>query len=64
MPVPRIGPEEARAKVKAGSALLVCAYGEAEKFAQNHLEDALSRQDFEARLPQIAKDTEIIFYCA
>ncbi|KIH76639.1 hypothetical protein SAMN05660860_01782 [Geoalkalibacter ferrihydriticus] len=64
MPVPRISPAEARSKVQNGSGLLVCAYAEPEKFSQNHLEGALSRQDFEARLGEISKDTEIIFYCA
>lgn len=64
MPVPRISPEEARVRVQSGAALLVCAYGEVEKFTRMHLEGAVSRQDFEARLPGLPKDAELIFYCA
>ncbi|WP_305041934.1 rhodanese-like domain-containing protein [Geoalkalibacter sp.] len=64
MPVPRISPEEAARKVESGAALLVCAYAEADKFARMHLAGAISRQDFEARLPGLSKDAELIFYCA
>ncbi|WP_305044370.1 rhodanese-like domain-containing protein [Geoalkalibacter sp.] len=64
MSVPRISPEEARSKVQSGEALLICAYGDAEKFQRMHLEGAVSRQDFETRLTGLAKDTELIFYCA
>ena len=34
----RISPQEARQKVTAGQALLVCAYDDADKFKANHLE--------------------------
>lgn len=64
MPVPRITPEDARRKVQDGKALLVCAYAEPEKFTKNHLQGAISRQEFESRVTNLAKETEIIFYCA
>ena len=60
----RISPQEARQKVTAGQALLVCAYDDADKFKTNHLEGALSFLEFRSRLPGLAKNQEMIFYCA
>jgi hypothetical protein len=60
----RISPQEARQKVTAGQALLVCAYDDADKFKTNHLEGALSFSDLRARLHGLAKNQEMIFYCA
>ena len=60
----RISPKEARDKVTSGSAMLVCAYDNEDKFAANHLEGAISLRDFRARLSSLSKDKEIIFYCA
>jgi len=60
----RISPQEARQKVTAGQALLVCAYDDADKFTTHHLEGALSFSEFRARLPGLAKNQEMIFYCA
>ena len=60
----RISPEETRQKVTSGSALLVCAYDDHEKFKMVHLEDALSFSEFQSRLSSISKDQAIIFYCA
>lgn len=60
----RISPKEARQKVIAGQALLVCAYDDADKFKTNHLEGALSFPEFRSRLPRLAKNQEMIFYCA
>ena len=60
----RISPQEARQKVTAGQALLVCAYDDAEKFKTNHLEGALSFSEFRSRLPELANTQAIIFYCA
>jgi hypothetical protein len=62
--VPRITPEEARAKVSSGQALLVCGYEEPEKFAAMHLEGAISIHEFRKMRPTLHKDREIIFYCA
>jgi hypothetical protein len=60
----RISPQEARQKVTSGSALLVCAYGNKEKFENNHLQDAISYPEFKSQLASLLKDQEIIFYCA
>jgi len=62
--VPRIFPEEAREKVKSGTALLVCAYADEEKFKRNHLEGAITIAELDARRTSLSKDHEIIFYCA
>jgi len=63
MTVPvRTSAEEARQKVTAGSALLVCAYDDEEKFDNNHLQGAISLSEFKAKLPSLAKEQEIIFY--
>ena len=59
----RIPVEEARRKVTSGSALLVCAYDD-EKFKNNHLQGAISLSDFQAKLPSLSTEQEIIFYCA
>ncbi len=59
---PRISPAEAYQKVKAGSALLVCAYPDDETFRKMQLEGAISYREFESRLPGLKKDQEIIFY--
>jgi hypothetical protein len=58
-----IGPEEAYTKLKAGTALLVCAYDSDEKFRAMPLEDAVSLSAFRSRLSSLPKDQEIIFYC-
>jgi len=60
----RISPTEAREKTKEGSALLVCAYDDKNKFEANHLEGAIALSDFRARLASMPTDQEIIFYCA
>ena len=62
--VPRIAVEEARRKVVAGDALLVCAYGDDVKCRQLGLEDSITLSELESRLPALTKDTEIVFYCA
>ena len=65
MTVPiRISAELAREKNMSGEALLVCAYEDADKFEKYHLEGAMTWQNFESKLPSLAKDQPIIFYCA
>jgi rhodanese-related sulfurtransferase len=59
----RIPVEEAHEKVRAGSALLVCAYDDEDKFKKNHLQGAISFGEFKTQLPSLKKDQEIIFYC-
>ena len=60
----RISPQQVRYKVRAGSALLVCAYDDEDKFKNNHLEGAISYAEFKSRLPSLSKVQEIVFYCA
>ena len=60
----RISPQEVRDKVRTGTALLVCAYDDEDKFKNNHLEGAISFSEFMSRLPSIPKAQEIVFYCA
>ncbi len=60
----RVSPEDAQKAVKAGDALLVCAYEKEAKCRKMNLEGAMFRKEFEAKLPSLSKDQEIIFYCA
>ena len=60
----RISPQEARQKVVSGRALLVCAYDDADKFKNNHLEGAISFSELRSQLTGFTKGQEIIFYCA
>lgn len=60
----RVAPTDIFDKVQAGSALLVCAYDNEDKFKALHLEGAISLSEFKSRLSSLPKDQEIIFYCA
>jgi hypothetical protein len=60
----RISPQEVRANVTSGSALLVCAYDNEEKFKNNRLDGAISLAEFKSRLSDLSKGQQIIFYCA
>ncbi len=60
----RISAEQARQKVSAGTALLVCAYDDETKFGQNRLQGAIYLGEFRSRLPSLSKQQELIFYCA
>jgi len=60
----RITPEEVHQKLKAGKVLLVCAYEDEAKFRQMRLEEAISLSEMKSRLSSLAKDQEIVFYCA
>lgn len=60
----RIKPEEAYTRVKAGSALLVCAYQSDEKYATFKLDGSIAYSAFTGLLPSLPKTQEIIFYCA
>jgi hypothetical protein len=61
--IPRIPVKEARERVRAGKALLVCAYEDPATFETMRLEDAISIQEFRTRRASLPKDQEIIFYC-
>ena len=60
----RVAPREIIGKLKAGDALLVCAYDNEEKFKALRLEGAISLSELRSRLHSLSKEQEIIFYCA
>jgi rhodanese-related sulfurtransferase len=61
--VPRIDVHEARRRVQAGDALLVCAYDDPEKYARMQLEGSIGLDELQARLWSLPHDQQIIFYC-
>ena len=61
--IERISPQEARSDVQAGKAFLVCAYS-GTQCEGKMLEGALTRKEFEEKLPSLPKDREIITYCS
>ena len=62
--VSRITPEETYKKLRARTALLVCAYDSEEQFRNLQLAGAISLPEFRAKLPSLSKDQEMVFYCA
>jgi len=60
----RVAPEEVYQRLKSGIVLLVCAYEDDAKFRRVQLQGAISLNEFKSRLPSLAKDHEIVFYCA
>jgi rhodanese-related sulfurtransferase len=62
--VSRITPEETHQKLRAGNALLVCAYDSEAQFRSLQLLRAISLREFREKLPFLSKDQEIVFYCA
>jgi len=62
--VERISVEDARRRVDAKRALLVCAYEDEAKCRMINLEGSISLTSFQARLASLPKTQEIIFYCA
>lgn len=60
----RIGVEEARRKVTAGEALLVCAYDDEEKCRKINLQGSINMAQFTSRVGTLPKNQEVIFYCA
>jgi hypothetical protein len=59
-----IDPTQAREKVQAGEATLVCAYEEIEKCKKVLLDGSISLAELRATLKNRNKDEELIFYCA
>jgi hypothetical protein len=59
-----IDPTQAREKVQAGEATLVCAYEEVEKCNKLLLDGAIPMAQLRASLKSRNKDEELIFYCA
>lgn len=60
--IERLGVEEARRRVQAGRALLVCAYDDEDKCNKIKLEGAISLKGLQAR--HLSPPQELIFYCA
>jgi hypothetical protein len=60
----RVTPQEIYPRVKAGHALLVCAYPDEANCRSMQLEGAVSLRELQLRLPGLAKDQEIVFFCA
>ncbi|HKI50396.1 MAG TPA: hypothetical protein VKA69_13785 [Desulfobacteria bacterium] len=60
--IKRIGVKEARTKVQAGKALLVCSYDDG--YCKDILlQGAMLRSTFESKATSLPRDQEIIFYC-
>jgi hypothetical protein len=62
--VPRVPPEEIYPRLRAGEALLVCAYDDEVKFQRLRLAGAISLAEFRSLRPTLPQDQEIVFYCA
>jgi hypothetical protein len=60
----RVSPVEIYQNVKSGKTLLVCGYDDDQKFKRLRLEGAISLNDLRSRLSNLAKDQDIVFYCA
>jgi hypothetical protein len=58
----RISAADARSRTKAGLSLLVCIYDDDKFKSQAHLEGAIPMSEFLKMKPDLAKDTDIIFY--
>lgn len=61
--IERIGVADARTKVQANAALLVCAYADESKWNGARLEGAIPLPSLEARATALPKSQELIFYC-
>jgi hypothetical protein len=61
--IERIGVGDARTKVQAKSALLVCAYPDEPRWNRARLEGAIPLTGLEARAAALPKSQELIFYC-
>ena len=62
--VRRIPVETAREKVRSGQALLVCAYEDEDKCSRMQLDGSMNLTEFRQRVPSLAKDQAIVFFCS
>jgi len=62
--IERVSVGDARRKVDANEALLVCAYADEAKCRMVNLKGAISLKSFGEHAGALAKTQEIIFYCA
>ena len=58
----RISAADARKRAGAGLSLLVCIYDDEKFHSQAHLDGAIPMSEFLKMKPDLAKDTDIIFY--
>lgn len=61
--IERVGVSEARGKLQANTALLVCAYEDEEKWKKMRLEGSISLPILAAQAETLPKNKELIFYC-
>jgi hypothetical protein len=64
MELTRVSPVEIYENVKSGKTLLVCGYDDDRKSKMMRLEGSISLSDFRSRLSNLARNQEIVFYCA
>ena len=62
--IARIDVAEARRKVEAGQAVLVCAYDDEAKCGRMKLAGSITLAELRVRVPSLPKSQELIFYCA
>jgi hypothetical protein len=62
--IERISVGEARKKVTANQALLVCAYEDEAKCRALNLDGSISLTGFQSKVASLPKSQEIIFFCA
>lgn len=62
--IERISPADAQRRLQSGSALLVCAYGDAQRCREASLPGAITLQELQDREKSLGRTQELIFYCA
>jgi hypothetical protein len=60
----RVSPVDIYQNVKSGKTLLVCGDDDDQKFKMMRLDGAISLNDFRSRLSNLAKNQDVVFYCA
>ena len=60
----RIDAREVHQRVSSGKAFFVCGYEEDEKYESLRLQMSMPYSEFSKKVSGLAKDQEIIFYCA
>lgn len=63
--VPRIAPSVLKERLDAGDSLLVVDARSSDEYAEAHIPGAISvpLSDLEARMDELPRDQEIVFYC-
>ena len=63
--VPRIAPSALKERLDAGDSLLVVDARSSDEYAAAHIPGAISvpLSDLEARMDELPRDQEIVFYC-